>query len=434
VFYIIETDSQFEEFKRIIDNEDIYLDLILGNKNYHPKLMENNLSLIYIRPINSHKGYILGINHSELVFQLNLKQINLFLENYKGKIFVKNKKNTLYIFPKIHLKLFDINFINLKLIEEDENNCINYYYNIFPNRIDINNIIPIGKLYEKCENDFINLLKEIESYNTNDVLYKFNNEKLTNIFFNIENKGIKLDKKEYIDHFKDHKTPEYNIEKGRIYSEYNLYTTTGRPSNSFNSFNFASLNKINGERKVFIPNNDCFIEMDINGYHPRIISELIDFYLPENINVYNYLSNLIGISENIKEITFQQIYGGVKKEYKDKPFFKEIDNYTNLIWDNYNKSKFIKTDIRKFENIENLNPPKLLNYIIQSQETYNNILILDNILKLLKNKQTSLVLYTYDAFLFDYKKDENLIEELTNIIRYPVKIKTGRNYGEMELV
>ena len=41
--------------------------------------------------------------------------------------------------------------------------------------------------------------------------------------------------------------------------------------------NFAALNKNDGERKCYIPENDMFVEYDIQGYHPRLIGEMINF-------------------------------------------------------------------------------------------------------------------------------------------------------------
>ena len=84
--------------------------------------------------------------------------------------------------------------------------------------------------------------------------------------------------------------------------------------------------------------------------------------------------------------------------------------------------------------IENPNPTKIFNYIIQSYETSTNVKIILNIVEYLKDKQTKLVLYTYDSVLFDYSESDGveLLEEIKKIMKYPVKIKKGLNYKEME--
>ena len=51
-----------------------------------------------------------------------------------------------------------------------------------------------------------------------------------------------------------------------VYSEYNPYTSTGRPSNRFGGMNFAALNKSDGSREQFISrfNNGVLVEMDFD--------------------------------------------------------------------------------------------------------------------------------------------------------------------------
>ena len=52
------------------------------------------------------------------------------------------------------------------------------------------------------------------------------------------------------------------------------------------------------------------------------------------------------------------------------------------------------------------------------------------------HKQTKLVLYTYDAFLFDYAKEDGkqLLTDIRNMIHYPVNIKQGTTYHGLEKI
>jgi len=80
-----------------------------------------------------------------------------------------------------------------------------------------------------------------------------------------------------------------------------------------------------------------------------------------------------------------------------------------------------------------MNPQKLFNYLIQSQETANNVYMLEKVLNYLKDKKTKIVLYTYDAFLFDYaKEDGEIFETITQLLQYPVSIKQGKTYHGLE--
>ena len=53
----------------------------------------------------------------------------------------------------------------------------------------------------------------------------------------------------------------------------------------------------------------------------------------------------------------------------------------------------------------------------------------------LKNKKTRLVLYIYDAFVFDVAKSDGreILNELQTILsdKFPVKLKTGTHYGAL---
>jgi hypothetical protein len=269
----------------------------------------------------------------------------------------------------------------------------------------------------------------IRKYNANDVIYQFNNNLSSIVFNRIEEAGIALNKRCFVEHYNDKlHYPEFNICKGKIYTQYNLYTTTSRPSNRFNGINFAALNKNDDERLCYEPSNDVFIEMDFSGYHPRLIGELINYPLTAD-NIYDSLN--VG-----KEEMFQNLYGGIRKEYKDKPFFKEASQYIDNVWTLLNEDGKIHTvnNIFYLDKIENPNPTKIFNYIIQSYETSTNVKIILDIVEYLKDKQTKLVLYTYDSILLDYSESDGveLIDKLKTIMKYPVKIKKGNNYKEME--
>jgi hypothetical protein len=75
--------------------------------------------------------------------------------------------------------------------------------------------------------------------------------------------------------------------------------------------------------------------------------------------------------------------------------------------------------------------------MLQSYETERNILVINDILDYLKNKNTKLVLYNYDSFLFDYSKTDGkeTVNDLRNILEqdgYKTSCKFGHNYQEMQ--
>jgi hypothetical protein len=275
----------------------------------------------------------------------------------------------------------------------------------------------------------------IKQYTLSNTSFQFNNFRTANVFYNIEKNGIKVDKNCFIEHYNGKLiNPQFNLSRSKIYTQYNLNTTTSRPSNTFNSINFAALNKDNSERTCYRPENDKFIELDFQGYHPRLIGEMIGFNFPKDKNTYDVLGELLGVTQQeAKELTFKQLYGGVWAEYQNKPFFKDVNTFIDGMWDTYQYGGSIKCDNKIFINDAEMTRSKLFNYIVQSKETSTNVELLELVFSLLEGKKTKLVLYTYDAFLFDYsKEDGNLIQEIINILDYPVNVKQGKSYHGLE--
>jgi hypothetical protein len=412
-FYIIERQDQLSQLGPF---NDCFVRFIQQNDNYHPKL--SPLSLVYVRDLTDHKGYMLCIDHNE---SFPLQETIEWLLGNTDRIFVLDKKEALYHFPYPD-KLYDINFIEHPDLTDTFTQCNTFYYIRHTANPITNKLIPISKHYEECENMFDVVLPIIQQYRADNAVYAFNNGPLTRVFHAIESNGIKVDKQCFINAYGNNlQYPQFNLNKGKIYSQYNLYTLTGRPSNTYNSINFAALNKNDGERLCYIPENDMFVEFDFNSYHPRLIGELIGH--PLNIsNIYEYL-------QIDKPTMFKNLYGGIYDDNLKHPYFKKIQEFTDKIWDYYIKNGNYETLLRKYSEGFIESKLKLFNYIIQSLETHTNVNIILNILDYLKDKQTKIILYTYDSILLDFsrKDGDETIKQIKQLMKYPVKIKSGSN-------
>jgi hypothetical protein len=434
MFYIIERQDQLDQLHI---GEDIFIHIIPTNENYHPALQ--NISLIYIRWIKGHKGYILCVNHSE---SLSLKSTDILDKLSKvNRVYTLDNKAVLHHFPTLLSRLIDVqlissyhNFqtINVEQYESKvETDFKRKYHTEEPSVL-----VPIAKHYEKYENVYDHIEQTINKISENIHEYDFLNDYISPFFFNIEKQGIKLDKEPFIKHFQNLPNPKFSISKGKIYTQYNLNTLTGRPSNAFNGINFAALNKTNGERAAFIPENDKLIEIDFKAYHPHIISNLSGYIHNNDGKLYEHLSQQFPGStpETIKELVFQQLYGGIRKEFQDKPFFSQVYNYTNKLWDESENGTIGTQFGKRFtkEMIENPTPQKLLNYIVQNTETIFNIVQFSAVNYLLKDKKTKIILYTYDSILLDYDSSENLLDGITSLLKFNYSTKSGQNYAEIE--
>lgn len=424
MFWLIETQDQIEY---LINKKykEAFIEIIPYHDKIHPAI--NGVSLVYFRPSIEHKGFILSADHSEAM-SVNRTLIDKLLSETE-RLWVRDKKQALYYFQI--KSLLDINILNPPYIQ-DPTPTHTYFYNKYPDNKEINKIVPIVKHYEYCEN----IYNKVKKHFTEDLpsYFNFYNNKTTLAFFGIEKNGIQIDETVFKQHFAQI-NPLYSINDRKIYTSYNLFTTTRRPSNTFNGLNFAALNKESGARESFIPQNDEFIELDISAYHPNLAAGLVSFDF-NGQDVHQVFADMYGTSyKEAKELTFKQLYGGVFKEYEHLEFFQQIKKFVDTKWAEYTDLGEVVVPgsgyVFKASELENMNPQKLFNYILQNLETATNVCILIEMHKLLRGKKTKLVLYTYDSFLFDNAADENLIDEIKDIFnkrKLQIKVKHGSSY------
>jgi len=262
----------------------------------------------------------------------------------------------------------------------------------------------------------------------------------------IESAGLQVDRELFKQRF------DLDCRQGVTYTQYNPYTTTGRPSNRFAGVNYAALNKEDGSRDCFISrfgNQGRLVEIDFNAYHPRLIGSLVGYqfgvdsaYRQLAINYYGSNPSADQIAE-MKEATFRQVYGGVQQQYLSIPFFYAADQLSRHLWEQFDRSGYIESPISgrhlRKSSYTDIDRTLLFNYFIQMYETEANMLILSKLLPLIQPMQTEAVLYTYDSILFDVPRQElpelvgKILPQCIDLQTFPIKVKTGENYGSMEV-
>jgi hypothetical protein len=423
MFWIIENKEQLETFY-LNEYKEVFVEIIPFHNNIHPIL--NNVSLIYIRPLTDTKGYIICVDHSETlsVGETYIKRLFQQLET----IYVRDKKSFLYYFQLN--KVIDIS--SIKYVETPKLPIFDIFYRQHPNKTDINKIIPIVKHYEVCENIY-HQLKEVLKAPKPEYVKFYNKGALA--FFGIEKNGIKINTDKFYK-FYEPNNDIYSIQDDIIYTQYNLNTTTRRPSNAFNGINFAALNKDNHSRASLIPRNNEFIEIDISAYHPTLAGRLVNHTF-DNPDIHSDFAQMYGVSyAEAKELTFKQLYGGIFKEYQHLEFFQKVQNHITTQWELFNNQGYIDVPVSNYrfekDKLDNMNPQKLFNYTLQNLETSINIQILLKIHKILLNKYSKVVLYTYDSFLIDWDEDEeDVLDQLKSVfneMNLSIKINRGKNY------
>jgi hypothetical protein len=265
--------------------------------------------------------------------------------------------------------------------------------------------------------------------------------KYTEVYKWVEEQGILVDEKLFDKYFE---TPwkGRSLRDSKVYSSYNLYNITSRPTNAFNSINFLAFNKENGSRTAFIPENDAFIEFDFDGYHLRLIANKMGTEIPQDESIHQYLGKQYFKKDELtleeyqeaKKITFRQMYNGVEDEYKHIEFFEDVAIAVDAMWTAYKSSGFLELPNRRNLILENANPQKLFNYYIQCLETVNNIKKLNKLKNYLQDKQSKVLLVVYDSILIDYAASDGKgtlshIKDILEAGRFKVKAKKSNNYN-----
>ena len=411
---IVENKKQLEEFLKLYNSEDSILVPIPQDSNKHS--VSDELSLLYVKLFNGNE-YILPFNHSET---LNIEIPNLE-SNTKKYTYDRKKLNH---FIKLN-DVIDINLLHylatsIPLYIDDIDTNAHHFFNMrYYKRNNINNIIPVLKHLEKCR-EIVSILKDtIEKYEAY-VNLSYNNEVLDNLSY-IESNGLQT-----VD--------------GTVHSEYNIYTSTGRPSNRFGGTNFAALNKTDGSRKPYVSRfkNGVLVEMDFDGYHLRLIADKVGYKFPEG-SVHEHMAEFYGVDyEESKQKSFQYLYGHIPIEVVQiNPYFGKVHDYIEGLWKEFKSKHFIESDIYSREIRGNdFSANKLFNYYIQLLETESNALVIKDVRKLMEKYKSKFVLYSYDSFLFDVHIDDGLpfLTELKKVLergKYPTKAAWGNNYDEL---
>jgi hypothetical protein len=104
MYWLIEDEEQLNV---LINSgfKEAFIEVIPFNDTIHPA--QNHVSLVYIRPINAHKGFMICITHSEALNALNAR-VDELLEKFKV-LYCRDKKEILHYFPNYFKAFYDIN-------------------------------------------------------------------------------------------------------------------------------------------------------------------------------------------------------------------------------------------------------------------------------------------------------------------------------------
>jgi hypothetical protein len=393
------------------------------------------------------KFYVINLNHTD---GLSLREdaLKLLEESQRAKALINGKSVGHLIELKQTIDIDLYRFItDVKNEEEPFREIQSFYKRSTPNQYqnNLNDSIPLSKQ--------IGIIKKILQYELKDGVGEsaFNFTKdATEVFGWIEKSGIFVDEK-----LRD-LLPQKHINKdGLVFTEYNLHTSTLRPSNRHGGINYSAIPKKSDMRKAFVSRfkDGKLVSIDYSAYHPHLLIELIKNQIGtkewmskfnSQLDFYDWVAAICGIADldgardASKQLVFQSIYGGLSSEMQHLPFFNEVHMLALKYKADLERYGFVKTphygvQITKEKFGEDNPPAKVLNYVIQAYETERNI----QILKKIKEKYKGLgklIMYNYDAFVFDVPNYEitylyeQIYEKIIDSKEFPATIVTGENY------
>ena len=416
---IVETNKEKDQFLDYWNNEQCTIIPIWEDLEKHP--MNNGVSFLYVSFKNL--DFILPFNHNDC------EPLTIDLSQSNQPKWIWDKKGFLQT---------DIQVKNLKDVQTalffEQNNIYDFkskievltnFYTRLGMRDSLGKSISIMKWGE--------VLRDIVGDWNLDSTVKWIDDTMIPTLSAIERLGLEVDRKKFLDRWKDN---EKSLKGNRTFTEYNPYTITSRPSNRHLGINYSALNKKDGSRECFIPQEGKkFVQFDYDAYHVRIIGKLIGYDLPDT-SVHQWLADQYGVDYNeSKGRTFRILYGGVSDEDRKIPFFDKVDKFIQSLNDKALQNGYIQTPKGRkisLDWIEQPNSQKLFNYILQATETEFNI---EAMKKLKENDLPLPILYTYDSFLFEFDGSEvDTIKKVKSVLEsfgFPVKADWGSDYSKI---
>ena len=313
-------------------------------------------------------------------------------------------------------------------------------YQQFSGIRDTNKIVPLmvwTNVLREYHTQLLGVLREY--YNTiNEPAYIFVKQ-LSDTLKEIETAGIKVNT-ELLEQYYD-KRVKRHFKHDMVYTQYNVFTTTGRPSNRFGGINFSALNKSDGSREVFISRytDGVLVQFDFEAYHLRLVADEHKITLPTgslHMELAKKYFDTNDITDELyaasKQKTFEIMYGMSDETYGVE-LFESIVHIRRFY--KYVTGPFVLPS-GVTVNFTEPNISKMFNYHVQSLEIVKTLPKLQKVLELLKNTTNHLVLYTYDSILLDMQTlDKNIIQEVVKILeenkKFPVRIHAGNTYNNI---
>ena len=406
-----------------LEEETAYVYPVAVDAFLHP--VQNKLSSLHFR-FDDGTFYTVSVNHPDAPhFEMDLKRAHKLITLHQKELrHLTNAVNIVDLATILHLN-YDVIPIYLEFYTMGIHQIKNQFK--FKN---LHYSIPLTSWVETAE-AFLqhceHLYKRYES-TEHDSAFQFINQITIPTLASIEKSGL------------------YTTDNNFVYSDYNIYTSTGRPSNAFGGINFAALNKNDGSREKFVSRfgeNGTLVQFDYEAFHLRLAGKLMDYQLPPT-SLHTYLAQqYYGVDEVTEEQyeeskarTFALMYGQ-SDDTGGVEFFQKIKGYSSKLWEEYRQNGFVLSGTGRKVTLVDASKNKVFNYMMQLTETEEAIQRVYDVCNFLGMHESRVILYTYDAILLDVPNTElDSMENVANILSaggFPVRQYRGANYDNLFL-
>ena len=214
--------------------------------------------------------------------------------------------------------------------------------------------------------------------------------------------------------------------------KYDIFSSsTGRLTTEKGTFPILNISKQN--RTKIVPQNDMFLEIDLNGAEIRTLLGFSGERQPE-YDIHEFNSSILEVKEReqAKIKFFAWLYNPSARNYK----LEKI--YNKQIYEQFYTEGIIKTPFGRDLTVEDR---KALNYLIQS--TTSDI-VLENsyrIMKYLQDRRSSVAFTMHDSVVLDFSKEDFMcVPDIKQMFErnlfgnFLASISIGKNFGEMRKV
>ena len=281
---IVQSVMELERIQRKMENEVSYVAPIFMDQNVHPTV--NELSSLHIL-FDDSEYVCIPFNHPDgIPLSIDVTRAKKMVTLYKREL--------LHAFPTLdQMKVDDVaSILHLSAVRIPE---VREYY--APNiqrtlqQFQFKNLhlsVPL-MVWMEYAHKLLGYVRD-QYRKEKPSGFEFVNNTVIPTLTTIEQSGLHIDTELFVKTFGED-VKKY-VKNHMFYSEYNPYTSTGRPSNRFGGVNFAALNKSDGSRKCFTSRygeDGILLQLDYEAFHLRLVAHQLNYQLPTT-SVHRYLA------------------------------------------------------------------------------------------------------------------------------------------------